>query len=275
MDTLLVAEKFYSLQGEGKTIGVPSYFIRLANCNLNCGSSPKEISEVRKNPSAYKAGEWKGDAHLSGKASWTCDSIGVWVKGTETPFQQIIDDWKAEGIYEDIKNGVIHIIWTGGEPSLPKHQQVIVDFNYWWQKLEGITEGSEPLSFQEIETNGTLYIGDELEWFLKQINCSPKLANSGNDIRIRYNERSLKRIMESDNYQFKFVISKEEDLKEIFDDFINKFEIPLDNVYCMPGLDKRENFHERNLFVWEMAMKYKFKASTRLHISCFDKAVGV
>lgn len=35
--TLPVAETFYSLQGEGVLTGVPSYFIRVAGCNLRCG----------------------------------------------------------------------------------------------------------------------------------------------------------------------------------------------------------------------------------------------
>lgn len=277
MNTLLIAEKFYSLQGEARTTGVPSYFIRLANCNLNCGSSPKEITEVRKDPSKYIAGEWKGETHRSGQASWTCDSIAVWVKGTETPFQQIIDDWKSEGIYEDIKKGLVHIVWTGGEPTLPKHQEAIVEFNKFFEPGMWIEEDLRDFtttSYQEIETNGTVYIKNELFWCLSQINCSPKLASSGNG-SLRYNEKALRRIMEHPNYQFKFVISEEKDLQEIFDEYINKLHIPLQNVYCMPGLDNRENFHERNLFVWKMAEKYRFNASTRLHVSCFDKLTGV
>ena len=275
---MLVSEKFYSIQGEGKTTGVPSYFIRLANCNLNCGSSPKEISAVRKNPENYIAGEWKGETHLNGKASWTCDTIKVWVKGTEISNQQIIEDWKNEGIYEDIKKGVIHVIFTGGEPTLPKHQISIVEFTNWWKEEEQIhwpLYNTSNRPFYEIETNGTVFIEDELFGYIDQINCSPKLSNSGNDLRLRYNEKALRRIMEHSNYQFKFVISKEEDLKEIFDEYINKLNIPLKNIHCMPGLDSREDFYERNLFVWEMSKKYKFIASSRMHVAVYNKMTGV
>jgi 7-carboxy-7-deazaguanine synthase len=33
---MLIAETFYSLQGEGELTGVPSFFIRTAGCNLRC-----------------------------------------------------------------------------------------------------------------------------------------------------------------------------------------------------------------------------------------------
>ena len=38
MDTkLAISEVFYSIQGEGKTMGIPAVFVRLAGCNLMCG----------------------------------------------------------------------------------------------------------------------------------------------------------------------------------------------------------------------------------------------
>ncbi len=36
---LLISSDFYSVQGEGKSSGVPSYFVRLGICNLTCGMS--------------------------------------------------------------------------------------------------------------------------------------------------------------------------------------------------------------------------------------------
>src|ERR1700681_4402165 len=34
---LKIAELFYSIQGEGSLVGVPSVFIRTSGCNLRCG----------------------------------------------------------------------------------------------------------------------------------------------------------------------------------------------------------------------------------------------
>ena len=91
----------------------------------------------------------------------------------------------------------------------------------------------------------------------------------------RINPEAIKRIMEHKNYQFKFVISNEEDVQELFRDFVVPFSIPLKNVVCMPGLDDQDDFHERTNFVLEMAKIYKFRGLTRLHISAWNKTLNV
>lgn len=95
-DSLVISEKFYSIQGEGATMGIPSVFIRLAGCNLLCKSD-----------------------------SWVCDSIEVWQKGIKTKFEDVLDNDQ----YYAILDGA-HLIFTGGEPLL--HQKKIVDFVNWF-----------------------------------------------------------------------------------------------------------------------------------------------
>lgn len=268
---LLVSERFYSCQCEGKTTGYPAYFIRLSNCNLSCGEIPSVVSDYKKGRIELDPGNFIGTLHKEGKATWTCDTIPVWARGSEQEFQEIIDDWKSEGIYEDICKGLIHIIWTGGEPTIPGHQYSIVYFFHHWC----MSERNGIFPFHEIETNGTLYIEDDLFKILDQINCSPKLSNSGMAKNQRIIPKAIERIMQHKNYQFKFVISTEDDIFEMFDTYINPFQIPLKNVCCMPGLDKREDFHERTRWVLEMAKKYRFIGLTRLHVSAWGQTTGV
>jgi len=277
-NTLLISSDFYSVQGEGITTGVPSYFVRLGLCNLTCGMSRLFANKLLKEKTLEDGEIFKGDLEQEGKATWTCDSTSQWLwRGEEKEFQYLIDQWKEQGIYEDIKNGNIHIIWTGGEPTMKFHQEAIVNFLSYWYSQETQDNDKRHLvtPFHEIETNGTVVIDEPIFRCLHQINCSPKLSNSGMTEKQRIVPDAIKRIMEHSNYMFKFVISTEEDIQEMFRDFIEPFNIPLKNVVCMPGMDSQEQFHERTQWVLEMAKKYKFRGLTRLHISAWDKTLNV
>ena len=267
---LLISSDFYSVQGEGISSGIPSYFVRLGLCNLNCGMSRAFTNTLLKEQSLADGEIFKGDLEVEGKASWTCDSTSQWLwRGKDKDFQYLIDQWKEQGIYDDIRNGTIHIIWTGGEPTIKGHQEAIANFFKYWTRQDHMHP------YNEIETNGTIVIGDDLFKILDQINCSPKLSNSGMTAKQRIIPEAIERIKQHTNYQFKFVISTEDDIKEMFCDFVEPFNIPLKNVVCMPGLDSQTDFHERTQFVMEMAKKYKFRGMSRMHISAWDKTLNV
>lgn len=290
---LTLSEDFYSVQCEGKSTGYPAYFVRLTHCNLSCGATMKFVNQFKKQEVDYDPGTFRGDLHANNKATWTCDTIPVWARGRNEDFDYLLNRWEDQGILEDINAGIIHVIWTGGEPTMPQHQESIVNFtehainkgkfmgwnnvNQFWEDGRRVYK-SEPVksfAYYEIETNGTFYIEDRLFKLLDQINCSPKLANSGMTEKQRIKPDAIRRIMDHPNYQFKFVISTEEDVEEFMRDFVIPFNIPLTNVVCMPGLDSQEDFHERTRFVLEMAKKYKFIGLTRLHVSAWDKTTGV
>lgn len=268
---LLISSDFYSVQGEGISTGIPSYFIRLGLCNLTCGMSNRFLKALINDKTLADGEIFKGDLELEGKATWTCDSTSQWAwRGEDKEFQYLIDRWKEQGIYDDIKNGTIHLIWTGGEPTIKGHQEAIVNFfNYWYE------QENRAYPYHEIETNGTVVIEDELFNNLDQINCSPKLSNSGMTEKQRIKPEAIKRIMEHSNYQFKFVISTEEDMEEIMRDFVKPFNIPLKNIVIMPGLDDVTNFEERTQFSLEMAKRYKVRGLTRLHIAAWNKTLNV
>ena len=287
-DHLLISSDFFSVQGEGISTGIPSYFVRLGLCNLTCGMSNKFLNQLVKDKKLEDGEIFKGDLELEGKATWTCDSTSQWAwRGEDKEFQYLIDQWKEQGIYDDICNGTIHIIWTGGEPTIKGHQEAIVNFYKYWcghgfditEISKAFNENRKPInsilnSYHEIETNGTNYIENDLFRIINQINCSPKLSNSGLEAKQRIKPDAIKRIMEHSNYQLKFVISNEEDVQEIFRDFVIPFSVPLSKVVCMPGLDDVVNFEERTQFVLEMAKKYKFRGLTRLHIAAWNQVLN-
>lgn len=254
--TLDISESFYSVQCEGHTTGYPAYFIRLKACNLMCGGPG-------------------GSLMKTGEATWWCDTEAVWKRGFQKPFYKLLQQWEQEEIDKWIYEGRIHLIWTGGEPTIPKHQRAIPAFHQWLKEQCLEKTGKFLKSFNEIETNGTIYIMDDLFDMLDQINCSVKLANSGMPAERRIVPEAIKRIMQHKNYWFKFVISTEDCLKEIEEDFIKRFDIPFDRVLMMPGLDSQDNFHERTKFSLDMAKKYGYVGLTRLHVSAWDKLTGV
>ena len=255
VDTLNISEDFYSVQGEGHTSGCPSYFIRLKACNLMCGGKSGRLMH-------------------EGKATWWCDTEYVWKKGLEKPFQYLVDRWTEQGILDWILKGRVNLIWTGGEPTIPINQKAIVEFLKWFHNKYDRLQDKIHI-YNEIETNGTIYIERDLFPRINQINCSVKLANSGMDKKRRIVPKALDRIMQHPNYWFKFVISNEKDMKEIEEDFVNPLNIPAKRVIMMPALDKQVDYHERTKFCMEMGKKYGYTALTRLHVSAWDQTTGV
>jgi organic radical activating enzyme len=271
---LLISSDFYTVQGEGISSGVPSYFVRFGICNLTCGMSRAFTNMLLKEQNLEDGEIFEGDLHKEGKATWTCDSTSQWLwRGEDKEFDYLIKRWKEEGVYDYIKDGSVHIIWTGGEPTIKGHQESIINFtNYWMSRY---LDRNDVNPYYEIETNGTIVIDVKLFNMLDQINCSPKLANSGMTEKQRIVPEAIERIKQHKNYQFKFVISTEDDILELFRDFVVPFKIPLKNVVCMPGLDDASNFEERTRFVMEMAKKYRFRGLTRLHIAAWNKTLNV
>ena len=259
---LRVAEIFYSLQGEGPTQGTPAVFLRLAGCNLLCG-----------NP-------LNNDYSKPGKgAAWICDTIPVWLKGKEYTTKQLLKEFENKGFIKELDRGA-HLIITGGESLL--QQEGISEF------LSNLTElNGKNKYFVEVETNCTIK-PNKLYYKVNQFNCSPKLSNSGMSKEKRYNIPTLywhkenvcgflysNAVPPTRFSIFKFVVTKEEDLKEIIDEFVKPFEIEKNRIWLMPGADTRERLNELEPKVVEWCKNYGFNYSTRMHIQIWDKKTGV
>ncbi|MDD4109971.1 MAG: 7-carboxy-7-deazaguanine synthase QueE [Clostridia bacterium] len=250
--SLNVVESFYSIQGEGASVGVPAYFIRLHGCNLMCGGHNACLMK-------------------EGKATWWCDSEIIWRKSYNLSFDDLDQSFKDCGKHIDILSGKVHLVWTGGEPTMKEHQLAIEDFLHY---MDGVYQGHR--IFNEIETNGSITVDSYFyKENIQQINCSPKLKNSGLPESIRINPAAIKQILDHPNSYFKFVISTEDDIYEIQETYINPFGIPDDKIIIMPGVDNRNDLPERTRFLFEMTKKYGYRGITRQHILAWDKVTGV
>ena len=247
-----ISEHFYSIQGEGASVGVPAYFIRFQGCNLMCGGEGGKLMK-------------------EGKATWWCDSEKIWREGKFYSNEGFVKILKDGGYLENILKGITHLVWTGGEPTLESHRKSIIDFIDYMDVHYPDNE-----IYSEIETNGTVDAGEDFYHdYINQINCSPKLANSGIEKSKRIVPQSINAIMQHSGYYFKFVISDEDDIKEIQRDYIEPFNIPATNIIIMPGVDNRNDLSERTRFLFEMTKKYGYRGITRQHILAWDKVTGV
>ena len=109
---LRISEKFYSIQGEGASVGVPAYFIRFQGCNLMCGGEGGKLMK-------------------EGKATWWCDSEKLWRQGKLYSNEEVLQDLEDNNYLNNILNGITHLVWTGGEPTLEMHRNGIIDFMHY------------------------------------------------------------------------------------------------------------------------------------------------
>lgn len=238
-----ISEHFYSLQGEGKTMGVPAIFIRLQACNLMCGGYGTQK-----------------DGELHNGATWRCDTLDVWTKGitytTEEAAIMILENYG-----EQIKAGA-HLVWTGGEPLMQQH--AITEVMYFIY-ASGINR-----PFVEIETNCTLIPNEDFDLLVDLYNVSPKLSNSGMPKEKTFVPDAIDFFNTTPDSIFKFVISGEKDWEEIQEFNVDKYKL-----YLMPNAEDLTELKQNQNLVAELCKKHTIKFCTRLQIELWNKTTGV
>jgi len=149
---------FYTVQGEGKSMGEPVVFLRSHICNLRC--------------------TWC-DAFYT----WNPKSKEFWTESYELTPQQIAERLEEAWTCENPKKKKRAVL-TGGEPLLQK------------DKVDQLMDLMPDWGF-EIETNGTI-MPTEKQLERCQFNCSPKLENSGNIRAARIKPEVLQRLNQAD-----------------------------------------------------------------------------
>lgn len=220
MSKIKISEIFYSLQGEGQYVGVPSIFMRTFGCNFTCsgfGMPAGELSTERDNVDAKSYTDYR-DLPL---VSTGCDSYASW----DPRFKHLSPLLDISAIIQRFKellpDGKFgrdkHLIITGGEPLLG------------WQRSypellkECMKMGLTHLTF---ETNGTQPILDELWGFLNSqsvwpglevtFSISAKLPCSGEKWEEAIRPDVVKGYVNIKDHRsyFKFVVSTKQDVED-------------------------------------------------------------
>ena len=249
-----LTEQFFSIQGEGKYAGVPSYFLRTGGCNLSCPGFGAEY-------------EVDGEIRLGCDTYFAVDSAFAkqWIKVDEA--QTLIATLQEEFTGIGYKP---HMVITGGEP-LMYHSDATFYAVVEWLVSEGIE-----LTF---ETNGTIEI--DFEKYPAYKACifalSLKLKNSGESEIKRINKQALLNVQRHAKESFlKFTI----DAKLVETTALDEINVitnilPALPVYCMPVGESRDTIWKNDRAVFEFCMKHNFQYSDRLHIRVFDTTQGV
>jgi 7-carboxy-7-deazaguanine synthase len=172
---LAVSEIFYSIQGEGQTMGIPSVFLRLGGCNLLCESH-----------------------------NWRCDTIEVWKKSKSIEFHNVLD----EQMVNELRNGA-HLVITGGEPLM--HQSHILEYMKWFTLTHKFTPVLEIETNGTIQPDP--FLNWYVDYW--NVSPKLSTAGEQNSEELRINKVALGMFNTfSKNVIFKIVISCEEDLDE-------------------------------------------------------------
>jgi organic radical activating enzyme len=237
-DKLAIAELFCdTLQGEGVTSGVISTFMRLQGCTLKC--------------------------------VW-CDTLEVWPNGNEYTFEEIFALFEGVDLIERFRKGQ-HLILTGGSPL--KQQDQLIKF------LNGFMAKYGFLPYIEVENEAVLMPKPEFIELVNQWNNSPKLANSGMKPLVRIKPDVLRKLSNphnnwrNNNSWFKFVISSPEDWDEIERDYLSY--IPKHQIILMPEGQTQDELNKNREMVADLAIKHNVRFTDRLHITIWNKKVGV
>lgn len=199
-----------------------------------------------------------------------CNLRCVWC---DTPYAS----WEPEGeelAIEEILAWVArfrahYTVLTGGEPMIAP--EIVPLTQALRQMGQHIT----------IETAGTVFA--PVDCHLMSI--SPKLSNStpfereaGRWVsmheRLRIQPAVLRRLMETYEYQLKFVVQQEEDLPEIRE-LVERLHANPQRVVLMPEGTDPAVLRERALWVVEACKAHGYRYSPRLHIELYGNRRGV
>jgi organic radical activating enzyme len=284
MSKIKIAELFYSIQGEGRYMGVPSVFLRTFGCNFKCSGFGM--------PKGQLSTEADGIAQIADKfikyeelplVTTGCDSYASWHPDFKHLSPMLTTDAIADRIMEILpfkKWEDEHLVITGGEPLLG-----------WQRAYPDLLQHPSMLNLKEIsfETNGTQPLTEEFKMFLLKwgrlherrtvnnltFSVSAKLSCSGEERSEAIKPAVVVEYEEVGYTYLKFVVATEEDAEEAIETAdVYRAEGFRGPVYLMPVGGVESVYSLNNRRVAELAMKAGLRYSDRLQVPLFKNEWG-
>jgi organic radical activating enzyme len=278
MSKIKIAELFYSIQGEGRYMGVPSVFLRTFGCNFTCGGfgMPRGEMSAERNDIAERMVEFQDYNELP-LVSTGCDSYASW----DPRFKDLSPMLETNAIVDRIMQILPHRRWedehlviTGGEPLLG-----------WQRAYPDLLDHDSMHRLKEItfETNGTQKLTAEFKEYLQRwraqreitFSVSAKLPGSGE----KWEEAILPEVVceyEQVGYTYlKLVVATEQDLADA-ECAVGAYRAAgfTGPVYVMPVGGVERVYTLNNRAVAEMAMRKGWRYSDRLQVPLFKNEWG-
>lgn len=281
MAQIKVAELFYSIQGEGKFMGVPSVFLRTFGCNFECNGFGMQKGEtsLERETIAINAENYKDYKSLP-LVTTGCDSYASWDPRFKHLSPVLDTDSIANSIVDTLPRGRWmdeHLVITGGEPLLG-----------WQRSYPDLLshEKMRPLQELTFETNGTQHITRDFGNYLTDwrrnrardavtFSVSPKLSISGEKWEDAICPDVVSQYKMYGFVYLKFVVATKEDVQEA-EQAVNEYRKKgfTGPVYLMPcgGVESVYNLNARNVAI--EAMNRGWRYSDRLQVPLFKNEWG-
>ena len=286
MSKIKIAELFYSIQGEGRYMGVPSVFLRTFGCNFSCrgfgmprGELSTEADELAAVHELYPYPKYE----TLPLVTTGCDSYASW----HPDFKELSPVLETNAIVNRIMEILPHQRWesehlviTGGEPLLGWQRAYpdLLDHPSMW-RLREIT----------FETNGTQELTKEfrqylLNWTLGDrsrgrdaltFSISAKLPGSGEKWEDAIRPEIVLAYEEVGTAYLKFVVASEQDIADA-ECAVDAYRTAgfTGHVYIMPvgGVESVYTLNAKNVAL--AAMKRGWRYSDRLQVPLFKNEWG-
>ena len=282
MSKIKIAELFYSIQGEGRYMGVPSVFLRTFGCNFKCAGFGMPRGELSTEAEFIDPAKFRTYNELP-LVSTGCDSYASWDPRFKDLSPVLTTDAIVDRIMEILPHGEWrdeHLVITGGEPLLGWQKQYPDLLDH--PKMQGLKE----ITF---ETNGTQKLTEKFAGYLHTWKChhdynfhreitfsvSAKLPVSGEPWKDAIRPKTVLDYEDYGTAYLKFVIASEEDLLDA-ERAVQEYQQAgfTGHVYIMPvgGVESVYALNNKNVAL--LAMRKGWRYSDRLQVPLFKNEWG-